>query len=123
MNDSAFKPSEIISIHQWFKNGDHPTDYTKTHQGLENNEIVDFPPEVRKARGWEGDVVRYYRNPNIDGTSLCPHCGKTMHEHGWIDNNTELGYTVCPGDFIINTGKEYLPMKTTLYQFFLDKIK
>jgi hypothetical protein len=46
-----------------------------------------------------------------------------MHKHDWIDNNTELGYTVCPGDFIINTGKEYLPMKTTLYQFFLDKIK
>ncbi len=33
----------------------------------------------------EGKVVRYYRHPNIDGQTVCKHCGNTMHNHGWID--------------------------------------
>ena len=53
------KKPVVIEAHQWFKNGDHPDDYSKTHDGYENGELRKFPPEERKANGWEGDVVRF----------------------------------------------------------------
>lgn len=98
------KKPVVIEAAQWFKNGDHPLDYSKTYDGFENGELRQFSPEERKAKGWEGDIVRYYRNPDDDGQRACQHCGKTMHEHGWIDT-LKGGHIVCPGDWII-TGVE-----------------
>ena len=77
MNDNEIK------AHQWFKNGDHPKDYDQV-----------------KANGWEGQIVRYYRRPDVDGQSVCPRCQQIMHDHGFIDEG-EVGHTVCPGDWVV----------------------
>jgi hypothetical protein len=94
---------------RWFKNGDHPLDYSKTHDGMENGEPRQFTGEERRAKGWEGDVVRYFRHPDVKGSQVCDLCGKTMHEHGWIDQ--ESPETVCPGDWVITVPDAgYLPL-------------
>lgn len=85
--------------HTWHKNGDHPQDYSKVHYGLDKGEMREFPPEERKANGWEGDVVRYYRHPDVPGDTVCEKCGQIMHNHGWIDQGAN-GITVCPGSKI-----------------------
>ena len=77
------KKPVVIEAHQWFKNNDHPED---------GNHLT------------EGEVVRFYRHPNVMGEKICEKCGKTMHNHGWIDT-LEGGHTVCPADWII-TGVE-----------------
>ncbi|WP_407543803.1 hypothetical protein Q0M94_28385 (plasmid) [Deinococcus radiomollis] len=79
-----------IQAHQWFRNGDHPNDGEEC-----------FPAGSEYAgQKYEGQVVRYFRHPEIDGQSKCAVCGKTMHVHGWIDSGGE-GQTVCPGDWIV----------------------
>lgn len=79
-----------VRLHQWFANGDHPDDH---HQP-----------------GREGDVVRYYRHPDIPGSQECAHCHELMHRHGWIDSGGD-GRTVCPGDFIFTTTSgHYFPI-------------
>lgn len=90
----------VVEATQWFKNGDHPEDYTKDHDGREGGLMRVFTGAERKANGWEGDVVRYYRRPDDSGERVCEHCGRTMHVHGWIDT-IQGGHTVCPGDWII----------------------
>lgn len=91
---------------QWFKNGDHPLDDCR-----EIEEKVKIGDPVNTFLS-EGKFVRYFRHPYIPGKNLCPNCHKTIHEHGWIDNNTldkngkDLGITVCPGDWIIAPGIE-----------------
>ena len=109
------KKPVVIEATQWFKNGDHPLDYSKTHDGLEDGELRQFFPELRKEKGWEGDVVRYYRTPDMDGQTPCKHCGQIMHNHGWIDT-LEGGHIVCPGDWIITgvAGENY-PCKDTIF--------
>lgn len=97
------KPVEI-DADQWFSNGDHPDDY--------KNEIVDhfseekhvYSSEFQIDNNWEGQVVRFYRHPDVDGDSKCKHCYEKMYVHGWIDT-LEGGHIVCPGDYII-TGVE-----------------
>jgi hypothetical protein len=70
-------------------------------------------PVVIEATPWfrNGDhlVVGYYRTPECDGQEECSHCGRIMHDHGWIDT-LERGYIVCPGDWIITgvQGEYYL---------------
>lgn len=96
---------------QWFKNGDHPDDYSRTHEGLEGGVARCFTPEERKAREWEGDVVRYFRHPDVPGETVCS-CGRTMHEHGWIDSGG-AGQTVCPGDWVVSDGGEHRALKET----------
>ena len=110
------KKPVIIEATQWFKNGDHPLDYNKTHDGLRDGEMSQFPPDERKANGWEGDIVRYYRHPSIDGQMPCRHCGDIMHNHGWIDT-LEGGLIVCPGDWIITgvAGENY-PCKPSIFE-------
>jgi len=87
--------------YQWFKNGDHPADGPATRPGHDGERI-----------SVEGKVVRYYRNPCIDGKVDCHICNKPMHDHGWIegapDGYTPEGsfrvnsaYVVCPGDWIV----------------------
>lgn len=105
----------VIEATQWFKNGDHPLDYSKTHGGLENGEPREFGPEERKAKAWEGDIVRYFRHPDVAGEKACEHCGETMHVHGWIDT-LEGGHIVCRGDFIITGVKgETYPCKPDIF--------
>lgn len=94
----------VIEAAQWFKNGDHPNDYAEDTTGFENGEPRTFSGVERKAKDWEGGVVRYFRRPDLFGAQECSHCGKSMHAHGWIDT-LEGGHIVCPGDWII-TGVE-----------------
>lgn len=109
------KKPVVIEATQWFKNGDHPNDYAKDHVGIENNEPRTFTGAERKANGWEGSVVRYFRRPDVDGKRGCQHCSHTMHEHGWIDT-LEGGHVVCPGDFIITGVKgETYPCKPDIF--------
>lgn len=102
----------VIEANQWKKNGDHPLDHDPI--GYPD------PTEMEKERyaeylTFEGQVVRYYRTPDIDGQSKCKHCKKTMHVHGWIDT-LEGGHIVCPNDFII-TGVEgeHYPCKPDIF--------
>jgi hypothetical protein len=69
----------VVEATQWFKNGDHPQD---------------GPSES------EGEVVRYFRHPDVSGETSCRHCDGRMHDHGWIDT-LEGGHIVCPGDWVI----------------------
>lgn len=109
------KRSVVIEAHQWFKNGDHPLDYSVTHYGFDNGELRPFHPEERKLKQWEGDIVRYFRRPDVEGESVCSECGKTFHDHGWIDT-LEDGHRVCPGDWIITgvRGERY-PCKPDIF--------
>jgi hypothetical protein len=81
----------IIEATQWFKSGDHPKDDRK-----------EFQVEGEKPFLGEGKIVRYFRHPEVPGKKVCKHCGKTMHDHGWIDC-MEGGITVCPGDYVIGS--------------------
>lgn len=106
----------VIEAHRWFKNGDHPEDYAQSEDGLENGTVRTFSGSEREAKGWEGSVVRYYRNPNDDSDRTCDHCRHIMHEHGWIDT-LEGGHRVCPGDWIITgvNGEQY-PCKPDIFE-------
>lgn len=96
------KPVEITAV-QWFRNGDHPDD---------------GDPAT------EGQVVRYFRHPDIYGKAQhCdlpdtarPHCDTLMEDHGWIDT-LEGGHTVCPGDWIITgvQGEQY-PCRPDIFE-------
>ncbi len=67
--------------------------------GIENGQLRIFTAEECKTNKWEGQVVRYYRNPTDDGNRVCS-CGKRMHDHGWLDQG-DWSYVVCPGDWIV----------------------
>ena len=116
MAKSRKKPI-VIEANQWFKNGDHPKDYSVDHQGFNDvGEIVSVPASLRKKLGWEGDIVRYFRHPEVSGGTDCKHCGQIMHVHGWIDT-LEGGHIVCPGDWIITgvQGENY-PCKPDIFE-------
>lgn len=110
------KKPVVIEATQWFKNGDHPEDFAASQDGFENGELRTFSGDDRKANGWEGGIVRYYRSPSLDGQSACKHCAKIMHDHGWIDT-LEGGHIVCPGDFVITGVKgERYPCKPDIFE-------
>lgn len=96
----VFENDEALRMQVWNRNGDHDRDYSTDRQGFENGQLRVFKGEERKRLGWEGEVVRYYRNPSIQGSSLCSICGRTHHDHGWIDHGAE-GQLVCPGNWIV----------------------
>ena len=106
----------VVEATQWLKNGDHPEDYARDEQGFENGDLRTFTGAERKANGWEGGVVRYFRRPDVPGETSCKHCGQTMHVHGWIDT-IEGGHIVCPGDWIITgvQGEKY-PCKDDVFR-------
>ena len=87
------KKPVVIEAMRWFRNGDHPED---------DCDMFDYPDDEGNVfqRPGEGKVVRYYRAPYDDGQRKCEHCGRLMHDHGWIDT-LEGGHVVCPGDWII----------------------
>ena len=116
------KKPVVIEATQWFKNGDHPLDYSKDHQGLERGEMRVFTGAERKANGWEGDIVRYYRHPDVPGDRPCEQCGLPHHVHGWIDT-LEQGHRVCPGDWIITGVKgEHYPCKPDIFAATYDPV-
>lgn len=104
LKDATFEAS------QWFQNGDHPLDYSQSHEGMEHGVQRTFTGEERRAHDWEGDVVRYFRHPDIAGVLTCRKCGHTMHVHGWIDQKNDR--IVCPGDWIVTAHDgQYVPVK------------
>lgn len=105
-----------IQATQWFKNGDHPDDYTEDRPFMEKGVQVEKPGSFFKAHEWEGAVVRYFRRPDVPGEQKCRHCGATMHVHGWIDTK-EGGHIVCPGDWVITgvQGERY-PCKPAIFE-------
>lgn len=110
------KKPVVIEATQWFKNGDHPADYAENEVGFEDGQLRTFLGSERKAKDWEGGVVRYYRNPTDNGERLCEHCAQRMHVHGWIDT-LEGGHNVCPGDWIITGVKgERYPCKPDIFE-------
>lgn len=109
------KKPVVVTASRWFKNGDHPQDYVGDTHGFEHGELRTFTGDERKALGWEGSVVRYFRSPTRPGSALCEHCNDYMHIHGWIDTK-EGGHIVCPGDWIITgSADERYPCKPDLF--------
>lgn len=109
------KPVEIEAA-RWFKNGDHPNDYDNDIDGFEDGHFATVSAATAKENEWEGQVVRYYRTPEMDGDRKCQHCGNIMHIHGWIDT-LEGGHIVCPGDWIIRGVKgEMYPCKPDIFE-------
>ena len=101
------KKPVIIEANQWHKNGDHWRDGV----GME---APDGQGGVYQRV--EGLVVRFFRRPDVPGDTICKHCAKTMHEHGWIDT-LEGGHIVCPGDWIITGVKgENYPCKPDIFE-------
>jgi hypothetical protein len=117
------KKPVVIEATQWFKNGDHPLDYSSEQSGFQNGRLIAIPAEHRKVHNWEGDIVRYYRSPNVDGGMECKHCERIMHEHGWIDT-LEGGHVVCPGDWIITGVKgEHYPCKPDIFEMTYERVE
>lgn len=115
------KKPVVIDATQWFKNGDHPDDYAEVRPGFHRDEgtgelmEIVIPGAHAKAHDWEGQIVRYFRRPDVDGETLCQHCRLTMHVHGWIDT-LEGGHIVCPGDWIITGVQgEHYPCKPNIF--------
>jgi hypothetical protein len=114
----------LVEATQWFKNGDHPEDGDERFP-TPRDPANPFVTVASNADGsaadprytgefagerLEGQVVRYYRHPGVPGSTRCGHCGRLMHDHGWIDRPPS-GMTVCPGDWIITEldGGHYYP--------------
>ena len=98
----------VIDATQWFKNGDHPCD-----------QVDRMRPAIDEC---EGLIVRYYRHPAFSGRGICPHCGYTMHEHGWLDTSGN-GQNVCPGDWIITSAKgEHYTCKPGIFNATYEKL-
>ena len=91
----------VIKASQWKHNGDHPDD----------------------GDSYEGKVVRYFRHPDVPNDSMCKQCGRTFHDHGWIDT-LEGGHIVCPGDWIITgvAGERY-PCKPDIFVQTYDPVE
>lgn len=110
------KKPVVIEATQWFKNGDHPKDYVNPVVGFDGDGIREWPADYRRAHNWEGEIVRYYRHPDVPGDRACKHCRKIMQDHGWIDT-LEGGHIVCPGDWIITgVNGEYYPCKPDVFE-------
>lgn len=106
-------PVEIEAT-QWFKNGDHPQDNTRTIYGSVGEPFLS-----------EGKVVRYFRHPDkaYAGERHCEKCGNIMRAHGWIDT-LEGGHIVCPGDWIITGVKgEHYPCKPDIFEMTYEAVE
>lgn len=113
-------PIGTIEAALWFKNGDHPQD--NCPDVIVSKQCAEMFPDVKEGDTFkgEGNVVRYYRHPLVDGQSKCPHCGDIMHNHGWIDETEGLkaevhGKPVCPGDIVITYANKHYPVKQPIF--------
>jgi len=106
------KKPVVVKASQWFKNGDHPEDDCE----------IFLEAHGRPFQG-EGQVVRYFRRPDVAGmTTKCTVCSTLMHIHGWIDT-LEGGHIVCPGDWIITgIAGELYPCKPDIFEATYDEI-
>lgn len=99
-----------VQVHaaRWWGNGDHPQDGVgdTAHDALTGATYTRI----------EGRIVRFFRHPDYPGSATHEPCGRTWHDHGWIDD-LEGGHTVCPGDWII-TGVhgEHYAVKDTIFR-------
>lgn len=110
------KKPVVIEATQWLKNGDHPLDYANSVDGFENEVWHSWTGEEARALQWEGQVVRYFRDPDVSSDHACKHCRYTMHEHGWIET-LEGGHIVCPRDWIITgVAGELYPCKPDIFE-------
>ena len=108
------KKPVVIEATQWFKNGDHPLDYANPKRGYIGGAV--YSEGYRRERNWEGEVVRYYRDPELSGLLECGICDNKYHDHGWIDT-LEGGHIVCPADWIITGVKgEVYPCKPDIFE-------
>lgn len=111
------KKPVIIDATRWFVNGDHPLD-NSFHKGSSSDGEGHL--EIYEK---EGEIVRYYRTPKLDGKDHCKHCDKIMHIHGWIDT-LEGGHIVCPGDWIITgVNGEFYPCKPDIFEKTYEKVE
>ncbi len=109
MNMYVKKPIPVAAT-QWFTNGDHPEDNVAVIQKEDDSTFET-----------EGEIVRYYRTPDLDGQTLCKHCGDIMHDHGWIET-LEGGHIVCPSDYIITgVAGEHYPCKADIFEATYEK--
>ena len=119
------KPVEVEAT-QWFKNGDHPEDYSVTYAECEDASALGDShrfPEFRKRNNYEGDVVRYHRIGRF-GNEICPECKHSYNFHGWIDTMDKIdgGHVVCVGDWIITDAKgDYYPCKPAVFELTYEK--
>lgn len=95
--------ARVVVAHRWFKNGDHPEDFTQDRPALIQGEVTTVSGQFAKHRDWEGGVVRRYNSPSTlkHCKNRCPVCGNIFDDHGFIDTPDDGGYAVCPGDWII----------------------
>ena len=106
--------AQEVTAHQWCRNGDHPKDNCRM--------IAPTRPGITEPFLSEGEVVRYFRHPDVSGDSQCSlDCGATMHHHGWIDQGI-TGRTVCPGDVVVGLPRPaqagevaYFPLKPDVF--------
>lgn len=111
-----------VEAHQWFKNGDHPQDYLEPCVGFKKDELVTFSAGYQESLGWEGKIVRYYRDPDVNPYKICKKCGDIMHNHGWIDT-LEGGHIVCPSDWIVTgVDGEHRPVKHDIFIRTYEKV-
>lgn len=112
------KPKQV-EAYQWFKNGDHPNDYTSNQAGFQNGRLTTISTSHRKAHDWEGEVVRRFNHPGVPSDQKCNICNHTMQEHGWVDQAGSIEYSVCPGDWVITeeNGYSVCDQKTFFDQF------
>ncbi len=103
------KKPVVIEAHRWFENGDHPRD--------NSDRSLDYSFGLV-----EGEIVRYYRHPEVEGNNKCGRCGRIMDQHGWIDT-LEGGHIVCPGDWIITgiAGENY-PCKPDIFEATYEEV-
>ena len=107
------KKPVVIEATQWFENGDHPED--------DCTEVLSLDGDTTFLS--EGNVVRYFRHPDVAGDTACKHCGVIMHNHGWIDT-LEGGHIVCPADWIITGVKgEHYPCKPDIFEATYEKVE
>lgn len=100
------KKPVVIEAARWFVNGDHLEDACETFTDS----------ETKSEFQGEGNIVRYWRHPDVAGETACKVCAVAMHNHGWIET-LEGGHRVCPGDWIIKGIKgEFYPCKPDIFE-------
>lgn len=101
------KKPALIEATQWFRNGDHPQDWS---------EPVDTEHGSGSGRRTEGKVVKFFRRLNVPGARFCPDCGNVFQKHGLLNglNDEEV---VCPGDYIVTHPKgHYYVLKSVDFE-------
>jgi hypothetical protein len=83
------KLSELIKTGQLFY-----------HRQSEDLYRAHFFPGHLPHQEKEDPMFRYFRAPDILGTSICQECGVLMHYHAFLDIPKQ-GKTICPGSYVM----------------------